>query len=455
MPTFESINFSRELASRLVAIDKGDSVTPVETPQALLSRNPQSLRLKNEDGTISTDPLHCNGFPELRREVATKLVGLSLSGKRHAWMESVLQQQEQQEEAQQEHERSVALHKIPGCVSVVELLKYQKALASSNNSASSISTGSSTLDHLLAIPTEMATSLSSSMNPRLCIPMQGLPWGTVIQCSGAAATGKTQVALQVAVSAASQNVRVLYISSAVGQGSLKPLVLRLRELACAVATSRTQVVSMMDLVSFQTVEDGYQLLTCLAELEESCLDESQQQLAPSNEQQQPASTIRVVILDAASGCLTTEDESLLQRVALRLKQLARHYNLLVWINNSSTTPRPKNLNHQRHSIDGTAPMGTNSTPVSSASSSSSKPKVALGSTWKQAWDIHVALKVLEKEPLLLQQQEQPPPKLTVQATLEGHPFKRCNDSLTAEFCIAATGIQDSQPVVEEEEDEMA
>lgn len=425
MPTFDAISFSADLANRLVALE-GSSLTRMDTPQAFLSRNPDTLRLQKEDGSISTDPLHCNGFPELRHEVATKLMALSSTGKRQKLVESTIHQtnpQPEQDEAAATTTTTKARGKVGGGISVLDLLKYQK-LTTSNDAI--ISTGSTSLDNLLSITKEMAASLSSSLNPGLCIPLQGLPWGHIIQCSGPSACGKTQVALQLAVSAASQNLLVLYLNTALGQGSLRPLAFRFKTLARAVSETNHQVNSTLDRVSFQTLHDGYQLLTCLNQLEDNI-----------------SALPKVVILDAASGCLTNEDETFLHQIVLRLRLLARHSNALIWINNSSTMPKP--TQPQRHSIDGLLPMGDD-TPTAS-SSKTNKPKVALGSLWKRVWDVHVSFQTAE-----LQQASSSSSAsqlLQVRAKLEGHPFKNCNETMTAAFTISATGVQDLEP---EEED---
>ena len=453
MPTFESISFSAELASRLVSIDKDatNSVCRVGTPYVLLSRNAESLRLQKEDGSLSTDPIHCNGFPELRQQVATKLLSLTQAGKRQGRMQSLLLQNQQQEQEQEPQQDKIAAHKIHGCVSVMDMLKYQTITTPSIV----LSTGSTSLDRLLSLPPELSSSLASAMNSGCTthtIPQGNkLPWGHVIQCSGAAASGKTQVALQVALSAASANLPVIYLTSALGQGSLRPLAVRLRQLASA--SLATKVV--MDRVSFPTPlrTDGYQLLRFLAELEDSLLT--------NNDTTAP----RVLILDAASGCLTAEDEALLHRVVMRLKTLARHYNLLVWINNSSstTTTAQPNTKQQRHSIDGMLEvpptMGvadddeeevdSTPAPTSTASSNNNKPKVALGGIWKQVWDIHVYFQqIMEKT-------GQQGAMLRVRATLEGHPSKNCDDNkvATAEFRITSKGVQDVLETGAEEEEE--
>ncbi|CAB9515451.1 expressed unknown protein [Seminavis robusta] len=506
MPTFADIDFSRELGKRLVAIsEKSDVCHPIETPQALLSRHPRSLRWRNEDGTISTNPLHCCGFPEVRHDVAKKLVANSLVGRRQELVKSILELQQEYQHEEEGHPENARPHKssgqqFSGCVSALDLLKFQKSTISSAAMATNaavpccVSTGSLSLDALLGIPHPMAQSISSSINPRLCIPMpvRGIPWGHVVQCSGPSACGKTQLALQIAVSAASQCLSVMYLASAMGQGCLTPSVLRLRELASATCSTRSQSTALLDRVSFQVVQDAFQLLSCLAEVEESVLRAGTQRHTtgitnqPSNAFQLPA---QVLILDAASGCLTTEDETLLQRVALRLKHLARHYHLIVWVNIASTIPRPKKPHrstNQRHSIDGTGLDaadeillgGTETNPSSGPVKVTPRP--ALGAVWQRSsWDIHISLRVTEeKVPIKLPEPRHPQQRQqhesykqemeahVIRATLEAHPLKKCSPSkqrqqatadsnLTAEWYITARGIQDvSIPEDMEETEDM-
>ena len=523
MPTFESIHFCRGLANRLVAIsdnnnnnnnnnNHGDqtaantTLLPIDTPQALISRHPHSLRLTNEDGTVSTNPLHCNGFPELRREVAGKLVALSLAGQRHARMELVVQQQRherQQEQQQDENDEpdfgssasssllwsSSSVSSFPGTVTALDMLQYQKAITTTAAAATTttrnafivLSTGALALDTLLGIPPEIATSISSSVPRSLSIstPVQGLPWGHVIHCTGPSASGKTQLALSVAASAAAQGCAVLYLASAVGHGSLRSLAQKFRHFAGGMALHRSHLTAMMDSVAFQVVDDGHQLLVGLAELEQQFLSvqsldkpandyrtnlnntNSTNELSSSSLSTSPA--VRVVILDSASGCLSTEDETLLQRVALRLKHLARHYHLVVWINNASMMPSSINQtsrNHQdRDSIGSVGTMeasprhhthGQNETTPTTL-----QRKVALGAAWnKRVADLHISLENIQRQTtssdsgMTTRQSQEPsaPPnnETVIRATLRAHPFKKCQRGsvVTADISISARGIQD-------------
>jgi len=535
MPTFKSITsiISSDLAGRLVFISDtnvnpnnavGDSSTDVnsdnnqykinslDTPQSCLSRHPLSLRIREsvESETLSRDPDHCHGFPELRKAVAQELVILSLPGQRHAMMKSVLEKQQQQDCGDdgfgEENDVFCSSFRVfPGNISALDMLQYQRTISAAARTAPTrargeempmtLSTGSKHLDLLLGIPPQKTTFLSPCWDQRLCImmPSQALPWGHVLQCSGPSASGKTQLALSLTARAIGRKCSVLYIASAFGHGSLRSLVLRLRHfLASTMTTTREQFTDMLDnLVFFQAVQDGHEVLTCLAELEHLLLaihcNRQASQSHPSSSSDPITRTTqcppRVVVLDAASGCLTAEDETLLQRVALRLKHLARHYHLLVWVNNTSTVPT-SNLSFSKHNVTcctslkpgmDVPPSATTTATTSRKNSNSPdhrfeaseppKPKVALGFAWKKMSDIHVSLqrfppswtkktvmaRSCQRKQVRQSREEQyfqQKPDSVIRATLEAHPFKRCNrncNPMTADFRLTAQGIQDHEP----------
>ena len=516
MPTFQSIDFSRAVAKRLVAVsdhnynkrnkynnhginnndDTTPSYMPIATPHALISRHPHALRLGDKDGTLSsesrakeTNPLEVQGISDLRRETANKMVAQSSAGQRHSLMEAVLQEQQIKQQQQQRiqlfsddnsFDAEVAakdvLSNIPGTVTVLDLLQYQTAISTTMAQAEEvtaklhacISTGSLALDTLLGIPSEIATSIASSLHSNsnnsiynvhasyhhgsLCLPtpVRGLPWGYVIQCTGSTASGKTQLALSVAASATAQDCPVFYVASAFGHGKLKSLASRCKELATALSRDKRHLQAMMNLISFQVLEDGHQLLMCLAELE--------QQFLAQKTEESPLSPppYRVVIIDSASGCLSSEDEVLLQRVALRLKHLARLYNLIVWINNASFAPSTYNNNNNNNN-NGSSTGYTRSNNNKTLSEFFGKRKPALGMAWnKRVADVHISLEKLpstlvtgdnnvpNKSTRLSQH-----PDMIVRATLEAHPFKKCdhnqiNDS--ADFAVSGRFIQDYQSI---------
>ena len=150
---------------------------PIITPHALLSRHPQSIRLLQEDGTLSSPPppppppnlqeetttthyqvREVQGISELRRDVAHKMVVQSLPGQRYGLMKAVLQEQQEQQQIRREQEQQQqqllvggdpfwesadaviddsstsryggCSDKIPGTISVLEMLQYQMVLSS-------------------------------------------------------------------------------------------------------------------------------------------------------------------------------------------------------------------------------------------------------------------------------------------------------------------------------------
>jgi hypothetical protein len=99
MPTFRSIGIHPELRTRLVtesSLPEEDGRVqqrpqPVETPQALLSRNPTQLRLLDRE-TGTSKPISTLQVRKLRDEVAHALISQSRSGKRVKRLRQVVQE---------------------------------------------------------------------------------------------------------------------------------------------------------------------------------------------------------------------------------------------------------------------------------------------------------------------------------------------------------------------------
>ena len=488
MPTFDSIAFSRDLVGRLVACSDSKSsssstavaatatattTAPIETPQSLLSRPPESIRLlcTRDDGTQVAQVIDPHATHQVRNDVALAMWKLTNAGKRQAILQSVLQKYQEEEDDEEQQEtllgppgiqkasttRSPVL--FSNTISTLQCLQYRNIMLRGQKRSRQqmkeqqqpaatihiISTGSIALDGMLAIPENISSTLSASMNTLMTSHSQqpdGVPCGYVFQCSGPSASGKTQLALQLAMSAAASLHNVWYLTSGVGT-TPRPLAMRLKQLAfAAVEGHRSQALALLENISLQTIHNGYQLLARLDELEEMLLlDQARHSNSTTTTTTNSSSPPKALILDSASGCLTTEDDGLLQTVALRLKQLARNFELLVWINNGSVTPITSNSNSNSNS-NSTASRGTAIT---------SKPKPALGMAWKRACDIHISLQV----PSHKKQQEEPyyqeqsgPSSTVVQATLEQHPFRNCHsaNASSAQFCITPRGVQDHEGV---------
>jgi RecA/RadA recombinase len=430
MPTFASIGLHPQLISQLVTVSSGsnnntndsntsnsasgeqpppqpsrnsvnsNSIVVIETPQALLSRNPHSIRLlvnnkndkndKNDDNheeesystTTTTQilsPVHVNS---LRRQVAQRLIdgdesssSSSLSFGKHARhvRQTVLHDHDSKtnDNARKRQRQMAAAPILPGTVSLLHLLQYQKLLQQQQDDGQQsrfvFSTACPALDGMLGLPPEFNQNhhqLYPDDNPSTIGSGGGIPLGYVTQFSGASGTGKTQLALQLIVQAAAAAVATS--ASAVAtpantststaccwyfcSNATEPLALA-RRLAGLLATTTTTTTAaaagqqpgnnnMMTQVLkntiFQTVTDEYQLLAGLAKMEETLW---QQRRKEQERSRRPHHLL--LIIDSISTCLSssccTMENPLVPKVALTLKRLARQFsNLAVVLLNGST-----------------------------------------------------------------------------------------------------------------------
>jgi hypothetical protein len=433
MPTFRSIGIHPELRTRLVTESslQGEDgrvqrPQPVETPQALLSRNPTQLRLLDRE-TGTSKPISTLQVRKLRDEVAHALISQSQSGKRVKRLRQVVQEhfdgnneggdiENVGDKSRCVSEPSLA---IEGFASVLDLVRYE-ALQHSKDAdmPHQLSTGCQALDTMLALPPEY-TAISTQMSahnsgiPNTTIPAAGIPFGYVTQLSGPPASGKTQVALQIAARQAPTASTWYLCSSA----SAAAYAQRLDQLVQENPAGSSPGV--LDRTLFRTVTDEYKVLSALADLEAVLLNHEDSTTAdPTNKetdiiihlpcQEKPS----LLIIDSASGCLSTENDDVMTKVALTLKRLARQNGLAVVV--------------------------TNGTVIDRSDSSDRSNKAALGRAWKSAADIHVWL-----EALVAPVGED---TIVVQARLDQHPAKRCfaedNDPVVCTFCITPSGVQE-------------
>jgi hypothetical protein len=429
MPTFRSIGIHPELRTRLVtesSLQEEDGRVqrpqPVETPQALLSRNPTQLRLLDRE-TGTSKPISTLQVRKLRDEVAHALISQSRSGKRVKRLRQVVQEHfvdegegiENVGDKSHVSEPSLA---IEGFASVLDLVRYEALRHSKDaNMPHQLSTGCQALDTMLALPPEYtAVSTQMSMHDSsipTTIPVSGIPFGYVTQLSGPPASGKTQVALQIAARQAPTASTWYLCSSASAAAYAKRLDQLVQENPADIAPG------VMDRTLFRTVTDEYKVLSALADLEAVLLNQEDSTTAdPTNTetgisihlpcQEKPS----LLIIDSVSGCLSTENDDVMTKVALTLKRLARQYGLAVVV--------------------------TNGTVVDRSDSSARSNKAALGRAWKSAADIHVWLEALAA-PIGEE-------KIVVQARLDQHPAKRCfakdDDPVVCTFCITPSGVQE-------------
>jgi RecA/RadA recombinase len=434
MPTFRSIGIHPELRTRLVtesSLQEEDGrgqqrPQPVETPQALLSRNPTQLRLLDRE-TGTSKPISTLQVRKLRDEVAHALISQSRSGKRVKRLRQVVQEHfgdgdgddegegiENVGDKSQVSEPSLV---IEGFASVLDLVRYE-ALQHSKDDHSmphQLSTGCHALDTMLALPTEytaVSTQMSmhdSSIVPTT-IPLAGIPFGYVTQLSGGPASGKTQVALQIAARQALTASTWYLCSSASAASYAKRLdqLVRKNPAGCS--------PGVLDRTLFRTVTDEYKVLSALADLEAVLLNQEDSTTAESDIiihlpcQEKPT----LLIIDSVSGCLSTENDDVMSKVALTLKRLARQNGLAIVLTNGSVSDR--------------------------SDSSARSNKAALGRAWKSAADIHVWLEAHVVAPTSEEE------NIVVQARLDQHPAKRCfakdDDPVVCTFCITPSGVQE-------------
>jgi KaiC/GvpD/RAD55 family RecA-like ATPase len=438
MPTFRSIGIHPELRTRLVtesSLPEEDGRVqqrpqPVETPQALLSRNPTQLRLLDRE-TGASKPISTLQVRKLRDEVAHALISQSRSGKRVKRLRQVVQEHfvdgdnefEDIEHAGDKCRVSEPSIAIEGFASVLDLVRYE-ALQRSKDDANSmphhqLSTGCQALDTMLALPPEY-TTISTQMPMHdstipTTIPLAGIPFGYVTQLSGGPASGKTQVALQIAARQAASASTWYLCSTSSAASYAKRLDQLVRKHPAASSPG------VLDRTLFRTVTDEYKVLSALADLEAVLLHQEDTTTAdPTNEesdigihlpcQEKPS----LLIIDSASGCLSTENDDVMTKVALTLKRLARQNGLAVVVTNGTVSDR--------------------------SDSSARSNKAALGRAWKSAADIHVWLEALVVAPISGDE------NIVVQARLDQHPAKRCfakdDDPVVCTFCITPSGVQE-------------
>jgi hypothetical protein len=397
MPTFSSIGIHPELGKRLVTESRNSEEHQlVTTPQALLSRNPGQLRLLNEDGCTSR-PLAVQQVLKLRYEVATALIAQTKTGARL--------QRIRPDQDEEDTEHPGTLHSpakkqrltIPGTVSVLELLRYDESSMNTPTSHGEmhmpvLRTGCRKLDEIVALPVQYC-KVSTRMDILSSSPAAtGIPFGYVTQFAGPPATGKTQLALQLAATATDLH-QTWYICSST------PPVQRLWELC-------HHNYAIMQRTVFCHATDDYQVLKRLAELESHLLEHQQ-----TNEDQYARWKPVLLVLDSCSGCLAAagdnNDDSLLMTVAVTIRRLTRHYSLTTILINGTVSNR-----------DATA---TQKRPI----------KAALGHRWNNTVaDIALWFEATTAG------------NGTVRATLERHASKRCTKDDSATFGITALGMKD-------------
>jgi Rad51 len=287
MPSLRSIGIHPQLQEKLAALDPS-----IETPQALLSRDPASLAL------ALNAPLHI--INKVRSAVADALIVSTRDGKRSLRVAATLNHDET-------NLKNLALL---GSVSALDYTLYQQQVCI----ASAISSGSQRLDKLLGIDDE---------NP-------GLSFGNITELTGPPSSGKTQVAIALAAQHAGEGGKVFFMASGFGHGTIVPLARRLSQY-----TNKENYQRILNNVQFTPIVNGYIALAFLLQLEEDYIHDDD-----SN------SKGYLLVLDSVSGVLSGDLYSsgeqdlgtvIAYQLALQLKGMVRNYNMAVLVVNGTVS----------------------------------------------------------------------------------------------------------------------
>lgn len=430
MPTFASIGVHPQLRETLAKVKP-----PIETPQALLSRDPLGL--------AQAVHVPINQIMELRSAIADALVSKEIHGRRALHIKATLEHypaatsrvDSTVDEGEsgfdndgklqlQQHDDSLIL----GSVSALDLGLYESLCFDRHRA---LSTGSNRLDELLSPPAEFTNTAvvhplkkqQQTVSSGEDSSKIGMPFGYVTQVTGPPACGKTQLALMVSALHASKEPgpSVFYLASGVGHATL--ILARRMNHFC----QRTKNANPINGVNFFNVSNGYEALSALSEIEAKI-----QQRSVSQQKQGTGLSLLhprvLIVFDSASGCLSGDlysagdggaGVSLAREVAWTLKRLARQHGAAVLVTNGTVSA-------EKHSL-----------------------KAAMGQSWKAA-DLKLWLKVVEDAGQDVRQSNNSgicvSQRKIISATLEQHPAKAVHgkktSEITANFAITASGISD-------------
>ena len=337
MPTFQSIPLHPVLRQRLLQPPEQQPATTnnvgnsassrassmaIGTPQALLSRSPhqilQLLQQQNSEESAQTTAGMAH-IDSLRHQVAQAMMTKTNTGKHNQRIHKALLKQQ---EATNSTQPSFLAGNGAAC-SVLELCRYQQQ----QQSTLSLTTGCQALDQLLSFPKELNLDVrelsddSSSLN---VTSHSWIPMGHVLQVSGHAGTGKTQLVLQLALQMAQQGCQVHYLASSAGH-SIPLLASRLAQLAAGCSDSST-VDSILSQISFQSIRSTQELVVALSRIQQRLEDEN-------------TNSPLLIIVDSLSAMLVDADLNMMTRLETWIKQLAHLYNTTVCatMNHSTTT----------------------------------------------------------------------------------------------------------------------
>jgi KaiC/GvpD/RAD55 family RecA-like ATPase len=332
MPTFQSIPLHPVLRLRLLQTPEQEPATTnnvgnstsscassmaIGTPQALLSRSPhqilQLLQQQNSEESAQTTAGMAH-IDSLRHQVAQAMMTKTHTGKHNQRIHKT---------ATNSTQPSFVAGNGAAC-SVLELCRYQQQ----QQSTLSLTTGCQALDQLLSFPKELNMDVrelsddSSSLSN--VTGHSWIPMGHVLQVSGHAGTGKTQLVLQLALQMAQQGCQVHYLASSAGH-SIPLLASRLVQLAAGCSDSST-VDSILSQISFQSIRSTQELVVALSRIQQRLEDEN-------------TDSPLLIIVDSLSAMLVDADSNMMTRIETWIKQLAHLYNTTVCatMNHNTTT----------------------------------------------------------------------------------------------------------------------
>ena len=459
---------------------------PIRTPSALLARDPHHLSSTLQ---VSLDSIH-----KLRSSVAECVVLDPYIG-HGGYVSEIIStvnkfccrgvsnddneyQQQQQHSSNEGSLRPQAM--VVGAITALDLYAHSllmKRIYTSSNSSSSynnnnnIGTGSISLDQLL-LPDTTYSSFEDGSNLSSLFPFQfptndtkfdddcyrndnnandnscpsssggGIPFGQITEFSGRTSSGKTQLALSIAVHAVViNNLQVKYLIAGGGGGSSRKAISRRLYTLCTTLVKsqlmmqeryqngsrpvnfdkevKSMALKCLDRISIATVHDAYSLLGSLVQIE------NEEKQISINSSGAGSNCGTLLVIDSISGCLghhiysdLTLGASLSNQVFLTLRRMTRSLdgNFFDSGSNSSSSSSSSSSSLEKNVsttemtfqnpprrfavivINGSVSKGVNDNDgmMTSYSSSSSSHKPAMGRYW-QGGDIGLWLEPVEDD----------------------------------------------------------
>ena len=278
-------------------VNANANVNASTTPITNASSSAVAIIYRNPHTVLSLDPQQLSSVLNVSLEAVDKLRilvanAIAEDATRHSLNESMMS-----------ISSSSASFLAGGCTLLQAHESFQNSVSLAGHQTAVISTGSVALDRLIDASSSShvrrkrnrpgesnhGLNLSESMDAASAKGM-GIPYSKITQVSGPSPSGKTQLALTLAVNAineintnsdadadASNHCTVHYIASGGGSTGLVPLARRLRQIVGVLDKQGKVLIpreTVLERVRFDCARDGYELLAHLSQLEnEFCHDE--------------------------------------------------------------------------------------------------------------------------------------------------------------------------------------